>query len=142
MNVDEMWTALKEDRKRPEEVNWETEKSEDEVSEFLIRWCVRHFGQSMDTPLAGKEWKQRLDPRYKENQLEAVMNGKFKLPPGVPIEFEEFMKAARRPSGVTNLKAEIKFEHFKSFCEKQDERKVSSPSGLHYGHLKALTWNE
>ena len=34
-------------------------------------------------------------------------------------------------------KADLDFEHFMKFYKKQEEKKTSSPSGRHYGHMKA-----
>ena len=52
------------------------------------------------------------------------------------------MKAAGRPEGVKEVPFNMKFGHFKEFCQKQDEKKESSPSGLHYGHLKSLAFDK
>ena len=82
-DVDEMWRLLKEERKEPEELNWVPVTKEKEVSEFMIRWCIRHFGQAVGTPLSSSTRKDRLDRRLGTRILKEVANGNF-TPPGLP----------------------------------------------------------
>ena len=140
--VDRMWDILKEEGRDIEKVPWRTIPDEQETTEYLLRWCIRHFGQASSTPLASRTWKNQLDPRNANNVLEEICNGTFPTPEGCPPELEEFLRAARRPEGVIKTPFSMTYQHFKHFCIKQDERKESSPSGLHYGHLKAFTLDD
>ena len=108
----------------------------------MIRWCIRHFGQAIGTPLSDSTWKNRLDPRLGTKILDEIVSGKYIAPKGCPPELLHFLKAARRPHGAQDIPFTMSFEHFRKFCERQDEKKTSSPSGLHYGHYKTLTWDE
>ena len=137
-----MWDILKEEGRAIDKVEWKTISDEEETTEFLLRWRVRHFGKASSTPLPTRAWKNWLDPRKAENILNKISEGSYTPPKGCPPELEEFLRAARRPEGVTNIPFTMTYQHFKQFCLKQDERKESSPSGLHYGHLKALTLDE
>ena len=122
-----------------EKVSWRTIPDEQETTKYFLRWCIRHFGQASSTPLASRTWKNQLDPQSAKNMLEEICTGAFPTPEGCPPELEEFLRAARRPEGVTSISFSMTYQHFKNFCIKQDERKESSPSDLHYGHLKAFT---
>ena len=141
-DVDKMWRLLKEERKKPEELNWITIEKQEEISEFMIRWCIRHFGQAIGTPLSDSTWKNRLDPRLGTKILDEIVSGKYIAPKGCPPELLHLLKAARQPHGAQDIPFTMSFEHFRKFCERQDEKKTSSPSGLHYGHYKTLTWDE
>ena len=140
--INQMWDVLKEEGRDIDKVSWRTVPNEQETTEYLLRWCVRHFGQASSTPLASQTWKNRLDPRVAKNMLEEICAGEFPTPQGCPPELEEFLRAARRPEGATGVPFSMSFKHFKSFCVKQDERKESSPSGLHYGHIKAFSLDD
>ena len=116
-------------------------QGEAEKTYFLLRWCIRHFGQATNTPLYKDNWKNRLDPRMAENIIQEVIEGRVKLPEGCPTELKQFTRAARRPQGVREVPFTMTFERFARFCKRQDEKKESSPSGLHYGHIKALAFD-
>ena len=141
-SIEEMWWLLKEKRAKESEVKWRMTTSEEENTEYLLRWCTRHFGQASETPLASLSWRNRLDPRRAENILDDIIEGKFKLPTGYPMEMSQFFQAARSPEGVRPVLFKLTYEHYIRFCRKQDERKESSPSGLHYGHVKTLLFDE
>ena len=117
-NIDNMWQVLKEERKEIEDVEWETVNGEEETTEYLLRWCIRHFGQATSTPLYNGAWKNQLDPRIAGNIVEEIIEGKLKLPRGCPEEIIQFMKAARRPEGVKEVPFNMTFGHFKEFCQK------------------------
>ena len=140
-DVDTMWRILKEDKKEADEIEWRKIKDKDETTEFLIRWCIRHFGQAAETPLYEKGWRNALDPRTASNIVNEVIEGRMKTPEGYPPEFTQFLRASKKPKGTTEVTFKMTFEHFERFCKKQDEKKESSPSGLHYGHLKALAYD-
>ena len=141
-DVDTMWKILKEERREIDDIQWEQVHGKDETADFLIRWCIRHFGQATETPLYKEQWRNSLDPKLATNIIQEIIKGRMKVPDGCPPEFEQFMRAARTPQGITEVTFKMTFAHFKTFCRKQDERKGSSPSGLHYGHIKALTFDE
>ena len=140
--VDNMWSALKERREDPGKLEWDTIEDEEQVAEYLLHWCVRHFSQACDTPLATQEWREKMDPEIAGHVLEGIKNGTFKLPPGYPPEMVQFFAASKLPNDRPEVPDEFEFQHFQEFCRRQDEKKTSSPSGLHYGHLKALLWDE
>ena len=83
-----------------------------------------------------------MDSSTASEVLQAINKGEFRLPPGSPPEMKEFFEAIRTPSNRPEIQDSMTFQHFRDFVRKQDERKTSSPSGLHYGHLKALGWDE
>ena len=141
-DIDKIWRILKEERREIEEIQWEKIYGEKETTDFLLRWCVRHFGQAANTPLNNGNWRNTLDPRKAENIVKEILEGRMRVPDGCPPELEQFMRAAKKPEGITDIRFTMTFEHFKRFCTKQDERKESSPSGLHYGHLRALLYDE
>ena len=140
--MDEMWHRLKEKRENPSTVQWEKVTDREESSQYMLEWCLRHFGQSMGTPLSTDEWYSRLDPRNKDNMLLEIIDGNYDPPEGSPKEVIEFIKVSRRINKTNNAMDQLTFEHFKRFCQKQEEKKSSSPSHLHYGHLKALVWDK
>ena len=141
-DIDEMWLKLKERREDPTTVRWEKVNNKEESSRYMLEWCLRHFGQSMSTPLATDAWFNRLDPRSRDNILQDILNGDYEPPEGSPSEVIEFIKASRRMNDVNENLDILNFEHFQRFCQKQEEKKNSSPSRRHYGHLKALVWDE
>lgn len=141
-DVDEMWRILKDERKEIEEIRWIPVKDEREISEYMSRWSIRHFAQAAITPLATPEWRDRLDRRLAGPLLEEIPNGKFKPPEGCPPELLNFIHSARRPNEAKEVPFTMSFSHFRKFCMKQDEKKESSPSGLHYGHMRAVLWDE
>ena len=66
----------------------------------------------------------------------------MRVPDGCPPELEQFMRAVKKSKGITGIQFKMTFDHFKNFCTNQDKKKESSPSGLHYGHLCALLYDE
>ena len=133
---------VKEERVNESTIKWRSIPTEEETTEYLLRWCIRHFGQASETRLATQTWRHRLDPRRAENILDEIIEGRFKLPNGCQAEMIQFFRAAESPEGVRPVLFMLSYEHFIKFCRKQDERKVSSPSGLNYGHVKALLFDE
>ena len=75
--VEEMWWLLKEERREQSEIRWKAIQDEDKTTEFLLRWCIRHFGQASETHLASQTWKNMIDPREAENVLEEIVEGRF-----------------------------------------------------------------
>ena len=140
--VREMWRKLKVERVKPKGIEWREIDTEEEVEEHLLQWCVLHFGQSRDTPLASRDWEERLGPEQAEEVIEALRTGDFRPPEGSPPEMKEFFEAARTADNRPEVPSQLTFQNFLEFCRKQDERKASSPSGVHYGHFKALAWDE
>ena len=140
--VDEMWNILKDERREIEDIEWLQISKEKEMSEYMIRWCIRHFAQAANTPLANPEWRDRLDPQLAEHLLEEIVTGKFRPPVGCPPELIQFLHAARRPSGTKEIPFTMTFNHYRNFCMKQAKKKESSQSGLRYGHMRALLWDE
>ena len=86
-----MWQSLKEERREPNDTEWATVMYETEVSECLVRWRIKNFGKATTKPLAGYAWRKRIDPRNVDNKLEEITDGRFKVPPGMPPEFTEFL---------------------------------------------------
>lgn len=121
---------------------WIPVKDEREISEYMIRWSIGHFAQSETTPLATPEWKYRLEPRLPGHLLEDIVSGKFKHPEGFPPELLHFLRAARQPREAKEVPFAMSFSHFRKFCIKKDEKKESSLSKLHYGHVRDLVWDE
>ena len=126
-HVDEMWEILKEEGRAIDKIKWKTVPSGQETTDFLLRWCVRHFGQATDTPMATRSWKNRLDPRKAENILQEIINRTFKMPRECPNEMIQFLQAAKSPKGAKKTPFMMTFAHFINFCQKQDERQGSSP---------------
>ena len=54
----------------------------------------------------------------------------------------ELIEASKRQEGCKTSKADLEYEHFREFCRKQDEKKISSPLGRHYEHVKACAEDE
>lgn len=79
-NIDNMWQVLKEERKEIEDVDWETVNGEEETTEYLLIWCIRHLGRATSTPLYNGAWKNQLDPRTAGNIMEEIIEGEIKLP--------------------------------------------------------------
>ena len=137
-----MWSALKVRRKAPKNLDWDTIEDEEKVTECLLQWCMRHFLQACDTPLATLEWRDRMDPDMAGHVLREINDGTFKVPHGCPPEMAQFFRATKQPDNRPEVSDQLDFQHFQDFCRAQDEKKSLSPSGLHYGHLKALAWDE
>lgn len=107
----------------------------DEIERKTIDWCTLHFAQASATPLASPQWMNKLDLNNPNNILNDILEGKV---PSVPEfkEVEEFFGAAMRMSAELDIT--LDFNHFASFSLKQQENKVSSPSKLHYGHMRTI----
>ena len=69
-SIAEMWDTLKTKRISQNNLEWQTVEEEEQVTNYLLEWCVQHFGQSRDTPLATKEWRLALDPELAGHILE------------------------------------------------------------------------
>ena len=63
---------------------WKELETEEEVEEHLLKWCVLHFGQSRDTPLATQDWRDKLRPDNVANVVKAIREGRFQPPRGAP----------------------------------------------------------
>ena len=61
-DINIMWRILKEKRRGIKEIQWEKIYGEEETTDFLLRWCVQHFGQAAGTPLYNGDWRNSLDP--------------------------------------------------------------------------------
>ena len=112
------------------------------MTAFLIRWCVCHFRQAADTRLATRNWKNILYLREAGNILDEITNGKFQLPNRYPEKMAQLLRAAERPHGVKPVLFMMSLGHCTEFCKKQEKRKESSPSGLHYSHTKRSLFKE
>ena len=62
-NICFMWYELKDKRVKTSTVRWEKVNDREEVSQHMLDWCMKYFGQSMDTLLATGVWEGRLDPK-------------------------------------------------------------------------------
>ena len=112
------------------------------MEELLLEWCAAHFSQTNDTPLSSTKWREWIDPRSEQNKIDEILEGEVFLDPGEKQVVRELILAARRPENWEGSKAGLEFEHFKKFFSKQEERKTSSPSGRHYGHMRACAQEE
>ena len=43
-DIDEMWHRLTEKRENPSMVQWEKVTDREESSQYMLEWCLRHFG--------------------------------------------------------------------------------------------------
>ena len=59
------------------------------------------------------------------------------MPKGFSPYIGTFFLEAKSPPNVIEIETNLSYGHFKCFALKQDERKMSSPSQVHYGHTKA-----
>ena len=48
--IDSMWEILKEEKRDVGEIEWNKITDDREMADYLIRWCIRHFGQAAETP--------------------------------------------------------------------------------------------
>ena len=64
------------------------------------------------------------------------------MPIGCPDKMVQFLHAAKSPDGVRETSFTMTYAHLINFCTKQDERKEWSSSGLHYGHVKSLAYDD
>ena len=136
-DVNLMWDALKLKREDPERMKWERMTDPQQVEELLLEWCARHFAQTNDTPLSSGRWRDWLDPRSSNNKIDEILSGAGFMDTEERQAIREIIEAAKRPEGWVTSKADLSFDHFMKFCKKQEEKKTSSPSGRHYGHMKA-----
>ena len=93
--IDEMWWLLKEKRTEESKIRWKTISGEESRANFILRWCIRPFGQASSTRLATASWRNMLDPREAENIMEKIIEGRFRLPNGCPDEVIQFFKLRR-----------------------------------------------
>ena len=111
-----------------------------QAKEHLVQWCVLHFAQASSTPFANEQWLSLLDLHNESNSLDDILSGDFQ-PNDMVHKILQFLQACKRKT-EDEVDIRISFSHFRDFFRKQDEIKLSSPSGLHYGHAKTLAHDE
>lgn len=102
--------------------------------------CITLF-QASTTPLAAGQWLSQLYVNNPSNIPGDILAG------NIPEfarheEVNQFLRASLRRSEQDKIDVALNFEHFQKFSQKQQERKLSSPSKLHYGHMKSLSHDE
>ena len=141
-SIKEMWEKLKIERRDPEDMNWSQETNTQNVEDLLLEWCTYHFSQTNDTPLGTNKWRAWMDPRNPGNKIEEILKGARFMDGEEKLAIRELIEAMKKPEGWRASKASLEYEHFREFCQKQEERKTSSPSGRHYGHVKSCLEDE
>ena len=139
-NIAGMWDILKTKSTHHSELEWRRILDSEEVEEHLVKWCILHFAQASSTPLASERWLNLLDLHSESNSLEDILSGNFH-PRNTTQEILQFLRACTRKTD-DKVDTRLTFSHFKAFFRKQNEIKLSSPSGLHYGHAKTLAHDE
>ena len=76
-----------------------------------------------------------------ENILNKIVDGDSTPLENNSIEISEFLQASKRIKDKDNTLDQLTYAYFMRFYKTQDEKKSSSPSHVHYGHLKALAWD-
>ena len=140
-SIDGMWETLKEKGLHHSELEWSTVRDKQTVEDHLLRWCTLHFAQAATTPLAQEKWLDILDILNESNSVEEILSGRFGAEE-YNAEINQFLVACKRKSPPVESATSLIFQDFRKFFEKQDEKKSSSPSRLHYGHIKTLTYDE
>ena len=111
--VKEMWELLKTKRTPKEKLKWEDIFCDETIENMMIDWCVLHFAQASETPLASSDWFEKLDINNPDNMLDEILDGRVEEPPEQE-GIRAFFQAAGRKSRKLNI--EIDYKHFKSFA--------------------------
>ena len=139
-NVKDMWETLKTRRVTADELVWSDVSLDEEAENKLIDWCALHFAQASTTPLASAQWTSRLDLSNPDNIIDEILSGDVPVTPEHE-EIKVFLRSAQKKTS-NKLDISLDFNHFKAFASKQQENKLSSPSGLHYGHMRSLAHDD
>ena len=79
-----------------------------------------------------------------DEPAESVLNGTFTPPQNIDPYVTKLLPHLTRPKTVTGegkINTEIKTNEYIQAWKSKNEYTGSGPSGLHYGHFKAMVWN-
>ena len=138
----EIWNYLSNQNNKP---SWTFITDSIEIERRLEEWQLCHYSQAQETPLATKQWQERLDPVSKtDEQMSSIMEGELFTKSDLPMESKRFLKhmTSKIQPQMKMEDVEITTKKYRSFYKGAKERTSSSPSGLHLGHWKASAFDE
>ena len=111
-----MWTSLKLNKETHEK--WDTIQGTNQVMEYVVPWCHKHFQQATETPFATPGWDGVLDVLREGNKVEEILNGEF-IPNTQTEEMTRWIQALKLKDGVnTTTELDVSLEEFKEFIQK------------------------
>ena len=106
-DVDGMWEVLKNKRVPANKLKWRRETNTEEVEDLLLKSCSRHFIQTNDTPMSGKEWRTMMEPMDGDNKIKEILEGTLEVPESEQLVIRQLLEAAKRSDGVQTVNEDL-----------------------------------
>lgn len=116
------------------------------TKEGIEKACLKEndlkFRQTQATPCMRESLRSDLGYMGLTPAAEAILDGTYQSPPGIPIYTREFLAHLKRETNQIEFPTlEINKGDFQQGWKKMKERTSSGKSGLHFGHLKTCTYS-
>jgi hypothetical protein len=106
--------------------------------------AIKRGSQTEDTPFMTETLLSEFGYKADNSKAEEVLDGTYIAPPNTDEYAAKLIPHLQRPAGIKSqeeIKSAVsKSEYVKAWKSKK-EYTGSGPSGLHYGHFKAMAWN-
>jgi hypothetical protein len=107
--------------------------------------AIKRGSQTEDTPLMSAPLLEDFGYKATNQNAEKVLNGTYQPPPGSDQYAVKLFPHLKRPDIITEsgrIKKEISQKEYVQAWKNKKEYTGSGPSGLHYGHFKAMVWSK
>ena len=126
-------------------VNGEEITTHEGIVEGFKADAIKRGSQTEDTPFMTEPLLSEFGYKADNSNAEKVLEGTYVPPPTTDEYAIKLLPHLQRPAGIKKqgpIKSDIsKKEYIKAWKTKR-EYTGSGPSGLHYGHFKAMAWND
>ncbi len=123
-------------------IDWRSISSHDEICSELIKRNITHFSQAKETPFVNGPFGNYVHPFEQNNFSESILDGSicldsFDVNNAIKACIKEMVYAPGE-DGTQTVESKISADDFKAGFKAISEKLISSPSGRHYGHYKAV----
>ena len=112
----------------------------EEMEDILMQANEEKFRSASDTPFAIEPLKSIVGPCAMTREAELMLQGQYSCPENIHKGAKDFIAATAMPSRIISSKpvsSVITPDQHRTFWKSQRESTQSSPSGMHFGFMKA-----